>query len=53
MGINVRSMVLAAQAVVPHMLVGGSGSIINISSIAGLRAYSAPLTAYTTSKAAA
>src|SRR5262249_46904200 len=29
MGINVRSMVLAAQAAVPHMLSGGSGSIIN------------------------
>jgi NAD(P)-dependent dehydrogenase (short-subunit alcohol dehydrogenase family) len=52
MGVNVRSMVLAAQAVVPHMLAGGSGSIINISSIAGLRAYQARSTAYTTSKAA-
>jgi NAD(P)-dependent dehydrogenase (short-subunit alcohol dehydrogenase family) len=52
MGVNVRSMVLTAQAVVPHMLVGKSGSIINISSIAGLRAYPARSTAYTTSKAA-
>ncbi|HLW61087.1 MAG TPA: SDR family oxidoreductase [bacterium] len=52
MGVNVRSMVLAAQAVVPHMLVGKSGSIINISSIAGVRAYPARSTAYTTSKAA-
>jgi NAD(P)-dependent dehydrogenase (short-subunit alcohol dehydrogenase family) len=52
MGVNVRSMVLAAQAVVPHMLAGGSGSIINISSIAGLRAYTARETSYTTSKAA-
>jgi NAD(P)-dependent dehydrogenase (short-subunit alcohol dehydrogenase family) len=50
MGVNVRSMVLMAQAVVPHM--GGGGSIINISSIAGLRAYPAHSTAYTTSKAA-
>lgn len=50
MGVNVRSMVLAAQAVVPHMTAGGS--IINISSIAGLRAYPARSTAYTTSKAA-
>jgi NAD(P)-dependent dehydrogenase (short-subunit alcohol dehydrogenase family) len=50
MGVNVRSMVLAAQAVVPHMRDGGS--IINISSIAGLRAYPARSTAYTTSKAA-
>jgi NAD(P)-dependent dehydrogenase (short-subunit alcohol dehydrogenase family) len=54
MTVNVRSMVLAAQAVVPHMLAtgGGRGSIINISSIAGLRAYPARSTAYTTSKAA-
>jgi NAD(P)-dependent dehydrogenase (short-subunit alcohol dehydrogenase family) len=52
MAVNVRSMVLAAQAVVPHMRAAGGGSIINISSIAGLRAYPARSTAYTTSKAA-
>ena len=52
MAINVRTMVLAAQAVVPHMAATGGGSIINISSIAGLRAYPARSTAYTTSKAA-
>jgi NAD(P)-dependent dehydrogenase (short-subunit alcohol dehydrogenase family) len=52
MAVNVRSMVLAAQAVVPHMAAAGGGSIINISSIAGLRAYPAYSTAYTTSKAA-
>jgi NAD(P)-dependent dehydrogenase (short-subunit alcohol dehydrogenase family) len=52
MTVNVRSMVLAAQAVVPHMQANGGGSIINISSIAGLRAYPARSTAYTTSKAA-
>lgn len=52
MGVNVRGMVLAAQAVVPHMERVGSGSIINISSIAGMRAYPARSTAYTTSKAA-
>lgn len=51
MGVNVRSMVLMAQAAVPHMP-AGSGSIINISSIAGLRAYPPHATAYTTSKAA-
>jgi NAD(P)-dependent dehydrogenase (short-subunit alcohol dehydrogenase family) len=52
MGVNVRSMVLAAQACVPRMVANGSGSIINISSIAGLRAYPPTSTAYTTSKAA-
>jgi NAD(P)-dependent dehydrogenase (short-subunit alcohol dehydrogenase family) len=53
MTVNVRGMVLAAQAVVPHMQAGGAGgSIINISSIAGLRAYPPRSTAYTTSKAA-
>ena len=52
MAVNVKSMVLAAQAVVPHMLANRAGSIINISSIAGLRAYPPRSTAYTTSKAA-
>jgi NAD(P)-dependent dehydrogenase (short-subunit alcohol dehydrogenase family) len=52
MTVNVRSMVLAAQAAVPHMEAVGGGSIINISSIAGLRAYPPRSTAYTTSKAA-
>lgn len=52
MAVNVRSMALMAQAVVPHMMANSSGSIINISSIAGLRAYPARSTAYTTSKAA-
>ncbi|HEY3058406.1 MAG TPA: SDR family oxidoreductase [Chloroflexota bacterium] len=52
MTVNVRSMVLAAQACAPHMAAAGGGSIINISSIAGLRAYPARSTAYTTSKAA-
>ena len=52
MGVNVRSMVLCAQAVVPHMTQAGGGSIINLSSIAGMRAYPPRSTAYTTSKAA-
>jgi NAD(P)-dependent dehydrogenase (short-subunit alcohol dehydrogenase family) len=52
MTINVRTMVMASQAAVPHMITGGGGSIINISSIAGLRAYPARSTAYTVSKAA-
>src|SRR4051812_31684056 len=52
MAVNVRSMVLASQAAVPHMASGGGGSIINVSSIAGMRAYPPYATAYTTSKAA-
>jgi NAD(P)-dependent dehydrogenase (short-subunit alcohol dehydrogenase family) len=52
MAVNVRSMVLAAQAVVPSMEAAGRGAIVNISSIAGVRAYPATSTAYTTSKAA-
>lgn len=51
--INVRSMVMAAQAVVPFMEKVGGGSIINLSSIAAVRAYPADRTGYTTSKAAA
>src|SRR5581483_2585525 len=52
MAINVRSMAFAAQAAVPRMREAGGGSIINLSSIAGLRAYPARSLAYTTSKAA-
>jgi NAD(P)-dependent dehydrogenase (short-subunit alcohol dehydrogenase family) len=52
MTINVRSVVMAAQAAVPHMAAGGGGSIINITSIAGLRAYPPPMIAYTTTKTA-
>jgi NAD(P)-dependent dehydrogenase (short-subunit alcohol dehydrogenase family) len=51
--INVRSMVMAAQAVVPYMEQAGGGSIINLSSIAAVRAYPPTSTAYTTSKSAA
>lgn len=52
MVINVRSMALAAQAAAPEMEKTGGGAIINISSIAGVRAYNARATAYTVSKAA-
>jgi NAD(P)-dependent dehydrogenase (short-subunit alcohol dehydrogenase family) len=51
--VNLRSMVMAAQAVVPYMEKAGGGSIINLSSIAAIRAYPATSTAYTTSKSAA
>ena len=50
MSINVKSIVLASKYAIPHMVAAGGGSIINISSIAGLRAHSS--TPYTASKAA-
>ena len=48
--VNLKSMILASGAAIPRMIEGGGGSIINISSIAGLRAHSQ--TPYTTTKAA-
>ena len=48
--VNLRSMVMAAQAVVPYMEQAGGGSIINLSSIAAVRAYPPTSTAYTASK---
>lgn len=50
MAVNVKSIMLTAKYAVPHMARGGGGSIINISSIAGLRANQS--TPYSTSKAA-
>ena len=49
MTVNLKTMVLAAKAVIPRMLESGGGSIINIASIAGLRAHLS--TPYTASKA--
>ena len=49
MAINLKGMMLASQAAVPHMIESGGGSIINISSVAGMRAWSDA--AYATSKA--
>ena len=51
MAVNLKSMVFASQAVVPHLEAAGGGSIINISSIAALRHYLG-ITAYQASKAA-
>jgi NAD(P)-dependent dehydrogenase (short-subunit alcohol dehydrogenase family) len=50
MAVNVKSIMLTAKYAVPHMAKAGGGSIINISSIAGLRANQS--TPYSTSKAA-
>src|SRR5882762_197714 len=38
MAVNVKSIMLASKYAIPQMIRGGGGSIINISSIAGLRA---------------
>ena len=48
--VNVKSMIFASGAAIPYMKESGGGSIINISSIAGLRAHSQ--TPYTTTKTA-
>ena len=49
MTVNLKTMVLASKAAIPRMIESGGGSIINISSIAGLRAHSG--TPYSASKA--
>ena len=50
MAVNVKSIMLGSKYAIPAMIKNGGGAIINISSIAGLRANSS--TPYTTSKAA-
>ena len=50
MTVNVKSIVLTSRYAIPRMIETGGGSIINVSSVAGLRAHST--TPYTTSKAA-
>ena len=50
MAVNVKSIMLTGKYAIPHMIRSGGGSIINISSIAGLRANQS--TPYSTSKAA-
>lgn len=50
MELNVKSMMLTSRHAIPLMKISGGGSIINIASIAGLRASKS--TVYTASKAA-
>lgn len=49
MELNVKSMMLTSRHAIPRMVESGGGSIINITSISGMRASKA--VAYTTSKA--
>jgi len=51
LSVNVTSMVFTSQAAIPHLEAAGGGSIINVSSIAAMRAYG-EATAYQTTKAA-
>ena len=50
MAVNLKTIMLASKATIPHIISsGGGGAIINIASIAGLRAHSS--TPYSASKA--
>lgn len=51
MAINVKSMLLAIQAAIPHLEAAGGGSIINVSSISALRYAGSALTTYSVTKA--
>lgn len=51
MAVNVKGPLLCVQAVAPHLIKQGSGKIVNIASVAGLRG-STPWGAYCASKAA-
>jgi NAD(P)-dependent dehydrogenase (short-subunit alcohol dehydrogenase family) len=48
--VNLTSMVFTTQAALPHLEAAGGGAIVNVSSIAALRAFG-PMTAYQASKA--
>lgn len=50
--VNVRSLLLAAQEVLPEMVARGKGNIIAISSVAGMRYLGYPHLAYSVTKAA-
>lgn len=52
MAVNAKSMFLTSKYALPHFLSQGGGSIVNISSINGLRAIPFPKFAYAASKAA-
>lgn len=50
--VNVKSLMLSCKAVLPGMVARGSGAIISIASVAGLRYLGYPHLAYCTTKAA-
>lgn len=50
--VNVKSLMLSCQAVLPGMVQRGSGAIISIASVAGMRYLGYPHLAYCTTKAA-
>lgn len=52
MDVNLKSMFLTCRAVLPHMEHQGSGAIVNISSVAGIRYLGIPYVSYSTTKAA-
>jgi NAD(P)-dependent dehydrogenase (short-subunit alcohol dehydrogenase family) len=52
MDVNVKSMFLICKYALPYMEKQGSGSIINISSVAGIRAMAVPAISYETTKTA-
>ncbi|MCO5120712.1 MAG: SDR family oxidoreductase [Burkholderiaceae bacterium] len=52
MDVNVTSMFLTAKYTIPSMLRKGSGSIVNIGSVAGVRDSGVPYISYSASKAA-
>jgi NAD(P)-dependent dehydrogenase (short-subunit alcohol dehydrogenase family) len=51
MAVNLKSMLLTIQAVIPRLEEAGGGSIVNVASIAGLRYAGAGIGAYSASKA--
>jgi 3-oxoacyl-[acyl-carrier protein] reductase len=50
--LNVRSVIAATQAAIPHFERGGGGNIINVGSIAGIDGGGAGASVYSTAKAA-